>query len=345
MDKYIQLDEEGYFQLEQKRIVDVSYGNSLLKNLKVEPLSACYTYDGQNKILVEAFDSPLVVYQIHPLKNQIWQALTPYEYTFNFKLDDLFVDEWDRFLGYDSQKRPFVMTRSAQADFFNLVDEFDDDSVTYQGQKFEIGPWLKSPVNTQSKEFWNKKYQEEKTPGWEMNKASPPLVKSLPQLKINKSRILVPGCGSGNDAAFLAEQGHLVTAIDYSEEAIAQAQKKYGHLKNLKFQNLDVFNLPEDFNKSFDIIFEHTLFCAVPFERRQDLVKVYRQTLEKRGYLLGVFFVMEQKTHPPFGGSEWEYRKRLQNHFHMLYWTRWKESESWRNGIELVIYAQMKENI
>ena len=184
-----------------------------------------------------------------------------------------------------------------------------------------------------------------KKPGWELDKASPPLVGALPQLKINKSRILVPGCGSGNDAAFLAEQGHIVKAIDYSQEAIKQAEEKYGHIKNLTFAQEDMFNLPESYTRAFDVVCEHTLFCAVPLEKRQELVKVYRQCLEDKGYLLGIFFVMEQKARPPFGGSEWEYRQRLKDHFNFLYWTRWKESESWRKGVELVIYAQLKERI
>lgn len=345
MVKYIQLDEEGYFHIDQKRIADQVYGHFLLNNLTVEPLKNYITHDGEQNLIVEAFDAPLVVYQIQPIKEDLWQALSPYNYQFQFSLQDLRVDEWDRFLGYDKKHRPFVFTRSAQNDFFDLVDEFDDNSVTYLGQRYEVGSWLHSEVNTISNGFWNQKYQEQETPGWELNKPAPPLVQALSQLKINKCRILVPGCGSGNDAAHLAEQGHLVTAIDFSDEAIKRAQKKYGHIRGLTFQKMDIFSLPENFKKSFDMVFEHTLFCAIPFEKRQELVKNYRLCLADNGHLLGIFFVMEQKAHPPFGGSEWEYRRRLQDRFRFLYWTRWKNSESWRQGVELVVYAQLKEKL
>ena len=345
MDKYIQLDEEGYFHFDGQRVLDKELGHHLLSQLVVEPLMGYKTIYEDKEIYVEAFDSPLVVYQIAHLQNDIWQAKTPYEYSFEFSLNTLRADEWDRFLGYDKQNRPFVFTRSAQADFFNLVDSFDDDSVTFENVRYEVGPWLVSPVSTEPMDFWQKKYCETDKPGWELNKPSPPLVEALPQLKVNRSRILVPGCGTGNDAAFLAEQGHIVTAIDYCQEAIDLAKKKYGHIQNLKFVQADVFKLSESYMRAFDIVFEHTLFCAVPFEKRQNLVKVYRQCLADHGHLLGVFFVMEQKAHPPYGGSEWEYRQRFKNYFNFLYWTRWKKSESWRKGVELVIYAQLKERI
>ncbi|MCB0355762.1 MAG: methyltransferase domain-containing protein, partial [Bdellovibrionales bacterium] len=306
MDKFIQLDEEGYFHFEGRRINDNEFGKALLHNLTAQPLSAYYSLYQDEKIIVEAFDAPLVVIQVEPIKADTWRAYCPYDYQFEFSLHNLMVDEWDRFLGYDDKNRPFVFSRTAQATFFNSVDSFDDDSVTFAQQKYPILAWLKSSVDTKAPKFWEEKYQQHEKPGWELNKPSPPLVSALPQLKINKCRILVPGCGTGNDAAFLAQQGHIVTAIDFSQEALRQAEEKYGHIKNLKFVNADIFQLPESSTQAFDLIFEHTLFCAVPFEKRQNLIKVYKRCLVDKGYLLGVFFVMEQKAHPPYGGSEWE---------------------------------------
>ena len=42
--------------------------------------------------------------------------------------------------------------------------------------------------------------------------------------------ILELGCGTGNDAARLAGEGYLVTAIDVSGEAIGQAKAKFGSM-------------------------------------------------------------------------------------------------------------------
>ena len=164
MDKYIQLDEEGYFHFEGQRIIEKDFGQDLLKSLTVEPMLGYYSFQEGQKVFIEAFDAPLVVYQIEHLKEDLWSALTPYDYQFQFSLHDLYVDEWDRFLGYDDKKRPFVFTRSAQADFFNSLDSFDDDSVTHGEIRYEVGPWLTSPVSTAPSVFWDNKYQEnEKT--------------------------------------------------------------------------------------------------------------------------------------------------------------------------------------
>jgi len=42
--------------------------------------------------------------------------------------------------------------------------------------------------------------------------------------------ILELGCGTGNDAARLADEGYSVTAVDVSGEAIGQAEAKFGSL-------------------------------------------------------------------------------------------------------------------
>lgn len=66
------------------------------------------------------------------------------------------------------------------------------------------------------------------------------------------SRILDLCCGAGRHAAALAEQGFIVTGIDYSEYLINVAQKEYGDLPNLELYRCDMRdNYP---NKPFDAI-------------------------------------------------------------------------------------------
>lgn len=343
-DRYIQLDESGFFVINQSKITDLNVGKQLLDNLSVEPLKGFTTRDKDGAFFVESFDAPLVVQDLKFEKQNV-TALSNYGYQFPIDLNKIYFDNWDRFLGYDFKNRPFVLSKKAQNIFFDNLDEFDDDSITYGGKKYLLTPWMSTMTSTSEESFWNKKYQEVQTPGWELGKASPIIVNALPQLKIPRSRIFVPGCGSGNDAAYLAEQGHIVTAVDYSEEAIHRAKAKYGHIKNLVFEKQNIFNLPNKYANSFDLVVEHTLFCAVPNENRQDLVRVWKRSLTERGHLLAILFVMEQKSHPPFGGSEWEYRQRLKSDFRFLYWTRSRDSEGWRKATELLIYAQVKERL
>jgi SAM-dependent methyltransferase len=152
----------------------------------------------------------------------------------------------------------------------------------------------------------------------------------------------VLGCGRGHDAAHLAQLGHIVTAIDSSEVAIEQACKLYGDIKNLAFIQADALQLPENLHNSFDLVFEHTLYCAIDPKDRNRLVRSWRQCLTPDGYLLGIFFAVETPLGPPFGGSEWEIETRLGDSFKSIYWTRWKKSNLKRIGTELIVYAQKK---
>jgi SAM-dependent methyltransferase len=52
--------------------------------------------------------------------------------------------------------------------------------------------------------------------------------------------VLELGCGTGEDALFLAEQGISVTATDGSEKMLQIAREKTQHLSNVEFRQLDL---------------------------------------------------------------------------------------------------------
>jgi SAM-dependent methyltransferase len=130
--------------------------------------------------------------------------------------------------------------------------------------------------------------------------------------------------------------------VDFSPEAVARARANYGSLENLRILQSDVFALPESFYGQFDLIFEHTCYCAVMPARRSELVALWSRLLAPGGHVLGVFFVHEKRSGPPWGGSEWEVRERLKGRFEFLFWTRWRQSEERRKARELVVYARKK---
>jgi hypothetical protein len=121
------------------------------------------------------------------------------------------------------------------------------------------------------------------------------------------------------------------------------AKNRYGDIPGIKFQTGDAFSLPESFNTSFDMVFEHTLYCAISPQKRDELVRCWRKVLVPQGQVLGVFFVFDRSGGPPFGGSEWELETRLGANFNFLYWTRWRLSPQERQGSELVALAQLKD--
>ncbi len=334
--KFITIDEEGFPLFGELRVTDPVVGREILKNIKRGENGSFITILKDEEYFVEAFDEPLVA--LNTEKNILH---LPFGLKLSFDPKTLTVDEWDRFHGRTENNVPFVFSRAAQAEFFNVVDEFDDESVTIDGEIYELPPWLSAVEEVQAEKFWTDIYKSELY-SWELNAPSSALVDLLPRLKLPKSRVLILGAGSGNDAAYFSENGHFVTAVDFSPEAIARAKAKYSGHKNITWLQADLFKLGDEHLQSYDLIFEHTCFCAIDPALRGKLVKRWLQFLVPGGHLMGVFFAMDKPVGPPFGGSEWELRERLKKHFHFIFWGRWHESQGGRMGKEFLVYAQKK---
>lgn len=340
MDRYLPIDEEGYFVFDGRRVTEEEIGRELLENLKSSE-GAAVTSMKDIPAFVEYFDAPLIARHVHDCAGGRCTMDLAYGLRMPFALASLCVDEWDRFHGVNELGVPFVFSRQAQYEFFNFLDEFDDDSVTVAGVRYPVAPWLGISQPGSGENFWTDIYQNQ-TPPWDLGRETPVLPEVLPQLKLNKCRVLILGCGNGHDAAFFARAGHVVTAVDFSAEAVAQAQANYGTLDGLTILQADAFHLPASMHGSFDLIFEHTFYCALSPDRRNDVLDVWKRALTPRGDLLGVFFVHEKRSGPPFGGSEWEVRQRLKNDFDFLFWTRWRNSIERRKAKELIVFARRK---
>ncbi|MBS1968769.1 MAG: methyltransferase domain-containing protein [Bdellovibrionales bacterium] len=339
--RFIQIDEEGYVLLGELRTQDPEVGGEVFMEMAFADNGAFISRCGGVPVTVEAFDEPYVAAQVS-YEGGKWVLLLPYHVDFEFKLESLSLDEWDRFHGKASNGIPFVMSRKAQATFFGLLEDYDDDSITFGGETYDIPSYFPSDRDVNKSDYWTNIYHEEKNPGWNLGEPAEALKDMLPRLKLPKSRVLVLGCGEGHDAALFAQAGHVVTGVDFSEEAVTRARKNYGDIPGLKFVQADAFKLDPSFQKSFDIVFEHTCYCAIDPSRRQELVKVWKSVLHDQGQLMGVFFTMYKKQGPPYGGSEWELRQRLKDSFQFVFWGRWQKSLPKRQGKELFVYAQKK---
>lgn len=332
------IDEDGFPLFGELRVADPEVGRDLLLNLKRNDFGVFTTELEGKTYYVENFDEPLVVQSFNEDEGTL---IFPYEFDLDFLPETLTVDEWDRFHGRTRDGIPWVFSRKAQAMFFDALEEFDDDSITYQEKTYEIPAWLDTEEPVEKSKFWTDLYLKNEG-RWELDAPAPALKEMLPRMKWPKSRVLVLGAGSGNDAAYFAEKGHVVTAVDFSEEALAQAKKKYGHLENINWVQSDIFKLPKEFQNSFDVVFEHTCYCAIDPTLRNQLVKTWIQCLVPGGHLLGVFFVNDKPKGPPFGGSEWEVRERLKKTFQFNFWGRWRDSVPNREGAELFVFAQKR---
>lgn len=336
----LQIDEEGYWLSQGKRWSDLDMGQDLFDRLHINKRGQLISGDDVDIIEVEAFDSPLVARGVSRTDHQLILHF-PYERSEALTLETLRVDDWDRFHATSHKGLPIVFSRAAQIQFFDSLDEFDDDSVVFMGHRYPVRYWMQKTENVEKSQYWSERYNQANT-GWDLGKASPILTEILPQLKIPRQRIAVLGCGSGHDAAHFAQSGHIVTGFDFSEEALLKSQKNYGSIASLKFVRADALNIPVQYRGQFDIVFEHTCYCAIPPQSRNSLVQSWNQLLTERGHLLGIFFVHPKFHGPPWGGSEWEIRERLKKTFDFRYWTRWQTSVPDRHGLELAVWAQKK---
>lgn len=150
---------------------------------------------------------------------------------------------------------------------------------------------------------WDKRYLENDIP-WDKGAPAPILANLLsngvfPSLE-TKPEILVPGCGHGHDVREIAAAGYQTTGIDISGKALQTAQFLAQNDKRITYAKEDLFDKDLPDKKCYDLIWEHTCYCAISPGQRAEYVEAVFNLLKPDGVLLGVFFVAEQeKLGPP----------------------------------------------
>lgn len=342
MTRYIIIDDQNevYLDNTESPLKDENKCQEIFRNLYFHHF-CLKTKLYEEDFLVESFDAPLIAQSV--LVNQ-GKLIIQTRLGLYFETDpsSWCTDFDDDFHGCTVNGIPFRLSKKAQTKLFNDCDSFDDHSFTLAGITVLTKNYFEDGSELTKSDYWNNIYISEANPGWNLNQPAEAFKDMLPRVKLPKSRILVLGCGYGHDAALFAQAGHVVTGVDFSNEAISGAQKKYSHLKNLTFEKMDVFNLPHDWNHSFDVVVEHTLFCAINPEKRTDLVNVWKRLLHEEGQLMGVFFAMFKRQGPPYGATERELRHLLLPHFQFLFWGRLRNSLPERLGKELFVLAKKR---
>ena len=169
-------------------------------------------------------------------------------------------------------------------------------------------------MSTGAETNWEELYQKGDT-GWEKGAPSPGLVDFLTSPKRPPAgTVLVPGCGTGHDAREFARAGYSATGLDLAPSAVHLAREKTkaeGLSAEFKLGN---FLRDEPF-ASFDMIFEHTLFCAINPAERDAYVQAVLRWLKPGGVYVAVFFMISDTDGPPFGVTREEIRRRFDPFF------------------------------
>lgn len=185
--------------------------------------------------------------------------------------------------------------------------------------------------------YWQAVYDENETPPWDKGEAAPPLVRAVRGAGLPKgTRVLVPGCGRGHEALFLAREGFAVTAVDFAPGAVAYLKARVEGLP-IKALERDLFSLGEDMAGCFDLVVEHTCFCAIPVEMRGAYTEVARKALADGGRLIGLFYETEKEDGPPFRTTDEDVRRHFSKRFEIISCTRPEDSFENRLGREWLV--------
>ncbi|WPP49711.1 class I SAM-dependent methyltransferase [Catalinimonas niigatensis] len=139
-----------------------------------------------------------------------------------------------------------------------------------------------------NQEFWNKRYQEEKTLyGLEPNRF---FAEKIKQLRVG--RLLLPGEGEGRNAVYAAYLGWTVIAFDMSEiareNALLWAKQKREHL-HYHLATAQSFPYPTHYYDAVALMFFH-----LPLELRKMVHQKIAKSLKPGGKLILTGFGKEQ---------------------------------------------------
>lgn len=98
-------------------------------------------------------------------------------------------------------------------------------------------------------------------------------------------RAVVVGCGLGDDAQRLTQNGFDVTAFDISSSAIGWCKKRFPESK-VKYVTADLFALPADWQ--FDFVLESYTVQSMPLEMREKAIAAVARLVAPGGWLLVV---------------------------------------------------------
>lgn len=150
-------------------------------------------------------------------------------------------------------------------------------------------------------EFWTERFEKQFTP-WDRG-GVPESLRDFVARSPQPLDTLIPGCGTGHEAAYLAEAGWNVTAIDFSEAAVVAARAAAGKWADC-IVTADFFTFVPA--RPPQLIYERAFLCALPPERWPAVVQRWSELLAPGALLAGFFYFDKTPKGPPFGASEEE---------------------------------------
>jgi len=186
--------------------------------------------------------------------------------------------------------------------------------------------------NSFDSSYWDNRYKN-KTTAWDIGKIATPIKEYIDQLTDKTLRILIPGAGNGYEAEYLWNNGFKnVFVLDISKQPLDDFLQRVNGFPKSNALHMNFFEL----NDTFDLIIEHTFFCALAPKLRMEYVYKMKDLIVAKGKLVGLLFDFElTESGPPFGGNQNLYKTYFGNHFHIKTLERAHNSINQRQDKEL----------
>ena len=185
--------------------------------------------------------------------------------------------------------------------------------------------------------FWETLYREDRA-GWDLGQAAPPFASWLagPQAPSPGQRVAVLGCGRGHEVALFARHGQRVVGFDFAPAAIQAARERLeAQGLQAELELADVFELGPRWRGAFDLVVEHTCFCAIDPARRAEYVRVVQELLRPGGLLVALFYAHGREGGPPYSTSREEVERLFGLDFAVERLEPARDSAAQRAGEEL----------
>jgi len=128
-------------------------------------------------------------------------------------------------------------------------------------------------------------------------------------------RVLIPGCGSAHEAAFLDRHGWPVVALDFSADALEVARRNLGNWGGALLHE-DFFN--HEAEPPYSMIYERAFLCALPRKLWAGYGERMARLLAPGGILAGYFYFGDELKGPPFPISRQQLNELLGPFFDLL---------------------------
>ena len=126
-------------------------------------------------------------------------------------------------------------------------------------------------------------------PPWIIDEAQPDLIAAVEKGEVRGPTVLDVGCGTGDNAIYLASRGFDVTGVDISVKAIGIANKKAREAEvDVTFMTLDALNIGT-LAKKFDTVLDFGLFHNLKGDRER-YIRALSDVGASKGQLLMLCF-------------------------------------------------------